>query len=577
MKTRISLFFIFLFFCYSFSQSIKEIDSINNIGFEVKQKNAYTIDNVFLQNAVSAKKLNYLSGEAKSYSNLSLVYYFQGKYDKDVFYSQKAIDVFQKINDKENLARELGEMGYRMKRRDLPKALQYMQKAKYISEKNLLEKSLLSIYNNYGVLKEMQKDYDSANFFYEKGLELKVKKQDKLGIPYSLNNIANIHFIKKNYAPAEKILKESLELRKEIKDTYGIAENYTLLGELFFAKGNYPESIKYYQKALEITDEKQLLDLSQLSYLGLSKNYEAIGDTKQALIHFKKHAEIKDSLLTSEQINKIAEMDAKYETEKKENLINQQKFELKQKNNWLIFGGVLFLMSFVAAYFIYKNHKNKQAKKFQKEIFRQQELAAKSLFEGEQNERIRIARDLHDSVGQMLSLTKMNLSSLPKNQEIENLQNLVDKTISEVRNVSHNLIPEELNFGIFPALENLADKVNASDKTKMEIHIPEEIRQLKFQKQNELSIYRIVQEVVGNMLKHAEASAIDLSVKKLQNSLIINIKDNGKGLEKDAVENSKGIGWKNINARVRLLDGKIKIESEKLIGTQIEITLPQNG
>ncbi len=570
-------FILCLLFCRSFSQDKKKIDSVNNIGFEIKQKNAYTLDEVFLQNANYAQKINYLYGEAKSYSNLSLVYYFQGKYEKDVFYSQKAIDIFQKIKDDENLSIEIGELGYRMKNRNLNRALSYLQKAKYIAEKKNLENPLLSIYNNYGVLKEMQKDYDSAYYFYKKGLNLKQAKHDELGIPYSLNNIAYIYFLKKDYNNAEKTLEESLKMRQKTKDTFGIAENYSFLGDVFFEKKNYQKSIENYQKSLNFTHKKHLLNLSQSSYLGLSKNYEAIGNTKQAFVNFKKHATIQDSLLNSDLVNKIAEMDAKYETEKKQNLITHQNFELKQKNYLLIFGGILFLISLLFIFFIYKNYKHKQDKKLQKEIFIQQELATKSLFEGEQNERIRIARDLHDSVGQMLSLVKMNLSSKEQTSETENIQSLVDKTILEVRNISHNLIPEELNFGIFPALENLADKVNSSSKTKMELQIPEEIKKIKFQKQNELSIYRILQEVVNNMIKHADASSINLSIRKLENSLIINIKDNGKGLDDDSISNSSGIGWKNINARVHMMDGKIKIESEKLSGTQIEITLPQNG
>ncbi|MCG2793068.1 MAG: sensor histidine kinase [Weeksellaceae bacterium] len=565
-----------LFFCTIFSQNKKKIDSVNNIGFEIKQKNAYTLETVYMQNATAAKQLNYLSGEAKSLSNLSLVCYFLGKYEKDVLYSQKAIDIFQKIQDNENLSIELGELGYRMKNRNLKLALSYLQRAKYIAEKKRLQKPLLSLYNNYGVLKEMQKDYDSAYYFYKKGLDLKEAIHDELGIPYSLNNMAYIYFLKKDYHKAEKTLQESLELRKKIKDTFGISENYSFLGDVFFETKDYQKSIENYRKSLDITKRKHLLNLSQSSFLGLSKNYEALGNTEQAFANYKKYAVIKDSLSNINLMNKIAEMDTKYETEKKQNLIIQQQFEIKQKNNWLIFGGILSLILLVVLFFIYKNYQQKQEKKLQKEIFLQQELATKSLFEGEQNERIRIARDLHDSVGQMLSLVKMNLSSQEQNPETKNIQSLVDKTIAEVRTVSHNLIPEELNFGIFPALENLSDKINNSSTTKMELNIPMEIKEIKFQKQNELSIYRIVQEVVNNMIKHADASFIILSVRKLENSLIISIRDNGKGMNEDEISKSKGIGWKNINARVRMLDGKIKIESEKLAGTQIEITLPQN-
>ena len=121
-----------MLFFLNFAQKpeLKKIDSINNLPFEVRLKDAAILDKVYLKNAEESAKLNYNLGEAKSYSNLSLVYYYQGKYEKDLNYSLKAIHIFEKINDKENLSLEWGELGYRMKKRNLEKALQYMQKAK---------------------------------------------------------------------------------------------------------------------------------------------------------------------------------------------------------------------------------------------------------------------------------------------------------------------------------------------------------------------------------------------------------------------------------------------------------------
>ncbi len=236
------------------------------------------------------------------------------------------------------------------------------------------------------------------------------------------------------------------------------------------------------------------------------------------------------------------------------------------------------LAACIATYFIFALHKSRQEKKLQQEIFNRQAAEAKALFDGEQNERIRIARDLHDGVGQMLSLVKMSLSTVETGDEaVQKAMALTDKKIDEVRNVSHNLIPQELNFGIVRALENLAEKVNASGTTKMSIDMPGPMQTLQFEKQNELSIYRIVQEVVNNMLKHAGASEINLAIKHKDSQVLIAVNDNGRGINLVDMDHSKGIGWKNINARLNMLDGKINVRSEHLSGTQIEITLPSNG
>ena len=145
MKLKYILFFGLIFFnVFAQKKEIKKIDSLNNLPFEIRLKDAAVLDEIYLKNAEEAAKINYNIGEAKSYSNLSLVYYYQGKYEKDLIFSLRAIHIFEKINDLENLSLEWGELGYRMKKRNLDKAILYMQKAKYIAEKVILENLCLA-------------------------------------------------------------------------------------------------------------------------------------------------------------------------------------------------------------------------------------------------------------------------------------------------------------------------------------------------------------------------------------------------------------------------------------------------
>lgn len=488
-----------------------------------------------------------------------------------------------------------------------------LEKAEKIKNDHLIASACNNISATY-----METENDSqAENYAKRSIDFNKKIRDHEGLADAYNSLANVYYFQEKDHLSLHYFSESIKERKIVKDSAGLFAGYKNLGSNLFEIGKTDEAIKTIEQSLKYISKKtdsakwigSYLTLSQAYlysgksdkakyyldqcyqyihnykdkskvedyYYTVSQYYERTGNTTEAFKNFKLYAKYRDSVISTAKNRQLSELNLKYETEKKQNLINHQNFELKQKNTLLIFIGAFFLIAIIVAYFIYKNYRFRQDKKLQKEIFRQKEVETKALFEGEQNERIRIARDLHDSVGQMLSLIKMNLSSQEQNLENEKVQNLVDKTISEVRTISHNLIPEELNFGIIPALENLADKVNSSSSTKMEIDIPDEIRTLEFQRQNELSIYRIVQEVVNNMIKHADATSVNLLIKKTENILIINIRDNGKGLDNNSISNSSGIGWKNINARVHMMDGKIKIESEKLAGTQIEITLPQNG
>lgn len=300
MKLKYILFFGLIFFnVFAQKKEIKKIDSLNNLPFEIRLKDAAVLDKIYLKNAEEAAKINYNIGEAKSYSNLSLVYYYQGKYEKDLIFSLRAIHIFEKINDLENLSLEWGELGYRMKKRNLDKAILYMQKAKYIAEKSNLRKPLLSIYNNYGVLKEMKKEYDSALFYYNKGLALKERIKDKVGIPYSLNNIAGVFVLRKQYDEAEINYNKALQIRKEINDTVGIAENYSYLGDMYLFQNECKKAINYYQKSVEITDKYKYFGLSQDSYKKISDCYESLNDDKnygrslKTILYNKKEKAIK--------------------------------------------------------------------------------------------------------------------------------------------------------------------------------------------------------------------------------------------------------------------------------------------
>lgn len=405
-----------------------------------------------------------------------------------------------------------------------------------------------------------------------------LKFADKTSLYHSYNNLGNTYKKKGELKKAMHYLNLSLKNSISGKDDYHYATLYGNIADIYRMEHNYARAEKYVDSALYYSQKsrspEKLIDAYEFAYL--LKN--DMTDYKSAAAYLKKYGTLKDSLLDAEKANIIYNYQEQFEAEKRQKVIEEQQFEISRKNYWLIIASVVLVMFCIVAFFMYRSFKHRQDKRLQKEMFRQQEIESKALFEGEQKERIRIARDLHDGVGQMLSLIKMNLSMVDTpDSGLQKTALLVDETIEEVRNVSHNLIPQELNFGIVRALEDIAEKVNASGETKMTVHIPSEIRKLTFEKQNELSIYRIVQEVVSNMIKHAGANRIDLSIDRTEQSITLSIKDNGRGMDQSDLDHSKGLGWKNINARVHLLDGKISIRSEKLSGTQIEITLPGHG
>ncbi len=204
-----------------------------------------------------------------------------------------------------------------------------------------------------------------------------------------------------------------------------------------------------------------------------------------------------------------------------------------------------------------------------------------NLYTIQENERIRIARDLHDSLGQKLSVIKMMLSSVTvqeqdkaSKEEIELAKKLVDETIQEARNISHNLLPNELRFGLADAIMRIANDINIAGTTEIEVDIPEGVKKLSLPKDKEIAIFRIIQEILNNVLKHAAATKIIFRIDYRNNALHFLVKDNGKGLSMKTVEKSTGIGWQNIFARIKMMNASFNIQSESITGTVIQFSIP---
>ena len=201
------------------------------------------------------------------------------------------------------------------------------------------------------------------------------------------------------------------------------------------------------------------------------------------------------------------------------------------------------------------------------------------MIEGQEAERLRIAKDLHDSLGGLLATVKAHFTTIQK--EIEQLEklnitektnNLIDEACIEVRRISHNMMPHALSIsGLRGAVEDMAESLRAEGyEVQLEIgKLPDAMEPTK-----EVMIYRLLQEIISNIRKHAKASKLLIQLLRHQNELHILVEDNGKGFDYDAATEKGGLGLKSINSRVQFLDGTIQWDSQLEQGTSITINLP---
>lgn len=562
----------------------KSIDSINSIPFEVRLEKAASLDKVYLINASNAKKIKYVKGEAESYSNLSLIYYFQGKYEKDLMYSLKAISLFEKMGNKEKLALEYGELGYRMKKRSIQKAIYYMQKGMQIALDNKLEKPLLSIYNNYGVLKEMQNQLDSALYFYDKGLKIKEQIKDSVGIPYSLNNIAGVYLIRKQFDNAKINYEKALQIRKKINDKIGISENHSYFGDLYLAQKDYDKAITFYQKTADESIKYQYIDLLQYSYQKLSECYEKKGEYSLALNSFKNYSQYKDAILNKESNSKIAELEVKFETNEKEKLLLKKEIEVKNARNKLIAVSSIALFIGLVGWLIYRQQKLKN-KQQEQEFELKSAIAAIESQNQLHEQRLSISRDLHDNIGAQLTFVISSVDNLKYGNQITDsrvtnqltkISDFTRSTIIELRDTIWAMNTNEFTFDdLRSRIFNFIEKAkSAKEEIQFKFFVDDSLKVVKFSSIVGINLYRTMQEAVNNAVKYAEATEIEVNISNQNDQIKIEIQDNGKGFDVETID--IGNGLYNMKKRIEEVGGAITINSLVNKGTTISILLSKN-
>jgi two-component system NarL family sensor kinase len=209
-----------------------------------------------------------------------------------------------------------------------------------------------------------------------------------------------------------------------------------------------------------------------------------------------------------------------------------------------------------------------------KEKTKLERQSKKILLEGQEKERARIARDLHDGLGAMLTTMKLRLGHELNETTKEELTALLDDAISEARNLSRNLMPAVLmDFGLFDALAQLAQSTQKNAGITVNYIFESEHQKSRLKKSRQVYVYRIAQEAINNALKHADCTEIQLSITEFDDQLNVYIKDNGKGLADGSVSESQGLGFKNIKERTELLNGELILESDNR-GTIVEVNIP---
>lgn len=341
-----------------------------------------------------------------------------------------------------------------------------------------------------------------------------------------------------------------------------------------FAKADYSNSLSLSKKHLTLLRQDKQSEEITNAELFISNVYDKLGSPEKAYSHYKNYSTIRDSINGIQNVKALTYYQTLYETEKRDAQIAAQQSDIaildasnREKVTWIIAGG-LGLLSIFGVILLARSRNAAKRRREEQENFSQE------LLRTQEEERKRIAQDLHDSVGGSLALAKNKLQSLTPlgtiDPQMEEMIKILDTTGEQVRQISHNILPGELvKFGLVSAVNDMVDTINSDT---IEVHFFAHKMEERIDPEKEVHLFRVVQEILHNALKHAKAQNIFINLTKHPNYLNLMIEDDGVGYNMKEVVS--GIGLKNMKNRIDFLRGSLQVHSSLGKGTSTTISIP---
>ncbi|MCL2597724.1 MAG: sensor histidine kinase [Paludibacter sp.] len=573
-----------------------------------------------------SEKLGWNEGLYRYATASAGIYNREGLIDSSLIVTQQAHELAKKEMDEEWIAITSVNMGlgYAYKRW-FETALNYYNEALPILEKRGDKFRLAHIYYLMGVIYGYMNMYDEEIAYSEKSLDILKERPDTLIRAYTLTNYAFALYKspKRQIEKAENCLIEAQRISNLYNNKYllmGIcgnlwqialnkydlnkAEIYALkaselasefgdveshcasnigLGYIEWYKGNYDKAEEHAREALKTAIENELPDDERDCYTLLSNVSISRRNFRNQILFTAKSDSVQNALVSENTRGYAKEMQVKYETEKKELQITALEKEKRLMTGLSIAGSVVLLLALTTIFSLWRwtVQKRRIAEK-QKQLAEQQIIqleqekqiiAAQSVLDGETQERTRLARDLHDGLGSMLTGVQMGLQDMKKGavleyEDVERLNRalkLLDQSVQEMRRVAHHLMPDSLSrFGLKPAVSDFCRNMPT---VKFAYYGDESRLEQNF----EVMIYRTIHELVNNALKHSSAEHIIVQIIQEQDRIAFTVQDDGCGFDPEA--DAQGMGLQNIRDRITTFNGMMNIDSKIGEGTEINVEL----
>lgn len=519
--------------------------NIKGVAYRLKGDLERSLENLF-KSAKLAADNNFPVFEAEAYSEISNTYIANNDFNNSLIYQSKAITVFRAHSMKEQLPIALLNTGF-----------------------------------NYYSLKKL----DTALQLYNEAEPLFEEINMTIGKAYTIGNRALVYWKQGKQKRAEKDLIIAIKMLEPLGDQFGMADYHNQLGSIYLEKDNIEKAIYHTQKSLSMSISLGLKEQIRDAALLLSKLYKRERKFKKAFEFQGKYIAYKDSIESKEKTKKIADIRTDFEVSLREKEIDLLEKKDRLNVTYIIIAFTLLTLSIIVLlYFrqrfqtakLITTHQKKEHDDKIKDLLRDQETKVlQSMIKGKDNERKRLAQELHNHLGSLLATVKVNLNGIDEGviPNHQTLISLVDQACNDVRNMSHSLhMGVSEDFGLISALEELTRHLKEANN--MEVEFSASIKDGIIDSENEIIIYRIVQELVSNVLKHAQASKLSILLTYFEDDNLMNIlvQDDGKGF--DTTKKVSGMGLKSIKRIITHFGGEISFDSNSTSGSTINIDLP---
>jgi len=522
---------------------------------------------------------------AKAYNNITAVYNHFGNYKQAVDYSLKCLALSEKLKDSIGFAARYATVSntyINLKQND--KTIFYAKKAIELALQFDQKEELWAGLNNIGSGYSGQHKMDSAIYYGMKQLDFAKKENYTEGIIYASINLSYRYFLNGDLRGVEKTLVVLKEFESQTADKTIIAEIYIAKALEYILQGNYTPAKLLLDSSIDLAIKVNAESALANAYNTYAKLYFMQSKVKEAENYAYKYDSLQSVANLKELNFYIEDLGVQYETEKKETQIKLQQSQLNQRsilNYFLATGIVALLLISLLGYRNYRNRQKLQQSKIDELESEKKLTATEAVLKGEEQERTRLAKDLHDGLGGMLSGIKFSLSNMKGNlimtpdnaQAFERSIDMLDSSISEMRRVAHNMMPEVLvRYGLNIALSEFCSEISSSGVINASYQSVG-MDNVAIEQTIAITLYRVVQELVNNAIKHAAAKNVLVQVhaSEQERQLAVTVEDDGKGFDMAMLQQSPGIGWSNIQHRVDFLKGKIDIKSAPGKGTSVLI------